>query len=93
MTFEQFEAFWTPETWQKRGLGSQDLVMGRLDPRQGWHRDNIEIRTCYSNQKYYQDWKDRLGLPRWYRFLGDEHRLKEIPPERLIKNKKKKEQQ
>ena len=89
LPFQDFERLWTVEQWLRRGLGADDLVLGRKDPTRPWHRDNVVIRTCLENQRAYRQVKQQRGLPRWYRFRGDEHRLKEIPLERLIKNKKK----
>jgi hypothetical protein len=72
LTFDYFEKIWTPQLWSQRGLQATELVLGRIDPGRGWHNDNVKIRTCYDNQMHHYRAKDRLGLPRSYRFKGTE---------------------
>lgn len=54
ITWEQWEDMWDDDTWFKRGRGSEDLCLGRLDLSEGWSIENTEITKRID---YLQRWK------------------------------------
>lgn len=45
LTWEQWQDYWSDDHWLRRGKLIDDLVLGRVDWREGWHRDNCKIMT------------------------------------------------
>ena len=45
LTWEQWQALFPDHIWECRGRGSEDLCLGRLDWRLGWHTDNVAVMT------------------------------------------------
>ena len=62
MTLAQYEQLWTPELFAQKGRGRGTLVMGRRDPGQGWHPDNVVIQERIANQHRYTRYKQERGL-------------------------------
>jgi len=83
LTFPEFESLWTVDTWLRRGLQPEQLVLSRREPGLPWRLDNLHVVTCRQNQADHHEHKRRWGVPREYRFLGDEVALGHIPEERL----------
>jgi hypothetical protein len=43
LEWEEFVVLWTPELWNQRGKGSDDLTMTRIDNTKPWHKVNVKI--------------------------------------------------
>ena len=45
LEWEHWDALWTPELWERRGRGVDNVQMYKIDPEVPWCKDNIEIRS------------------------------------------------
>jgi hypothetical protein len=59
LSIEDYMAIWGKTLWLRRGRGSEDLSLARIDWDKPWSRDNVQIITRYqqvqiSNQRHYE---------------------------------------
>lgn len=59
LTLPEFIKIWGRKKWLKRGRGTNDLAMARLDWSKPWNKDNVKIITRYeqvsiSNRRHYE---------------------------------------
>jgi len=47
LSIEEWFELWTPDLWSKRGRGTNDLCMVRLDKSLPFRMDNVKIVTRY----------------------------------------------
>jgi hypothetical protein len=47
LTIEDWFTIWTPELWQRRGRGTNDVCMVRIDTDLGFTVDNVKIVERY----------------------------------------------
>lgn len=45
LLWEHWDQLWTPELWERRGRGVDNVQMYKIDPLLPWSKSNIEIRS------------------------------------------------
>lgn len=45
LTADDWKAIWTPELHARRGRGTDDLCLFRIDSEKSWHKDNVILIT------------------------------------------------
>ena len=59
ITEQEFFDLWAPY-WLRRGRGSSDITMTRIDPESAWRRDNVEFITRKEHLKREKNfWKGK----------------------------------
>lgn len=57
LTLEEFQEVWLGR-WTRRGRGTNDYVMSRMDPERGWHMDNV---ACIERIEYLKRQREYKG--------------------------------
>lgn len=64
LTWEDWQHLWPTHLWLKRGRGTDDYTMYRLNCDKPWSRDNVVICLQRDKGKYYQPNRSPGGRPR-----------------------------